>query len=276
MPPKKFSFKEIPLSFKEGAPEPPPPGKFSFKTGRLSFKDVSPLLAPSTPPPPELPDWPSPRPPKFDFVPRAPPPPPPSPPPLPEFDVQSFSEAEIAPLTARHFKKTGVFFTVNLNSRDQANEAALEAAMHDVVSGNKGGEVFRRNWAGKGSDHAGEGPLMIDRAHRPRGTFSTEIGPTTGFVHAHGMIEVKYPREIGGKPQNLHIDIPRLRQILNGRYHQHGGQGDIAYVNVKVQGLDASTGYIYIHKDGRRVKVQATPENLRIWREQQTGTWRKK
>lgn len=274
MPPKKFSFKETPLSFKVGPPLPPPPGKFSFKTGQLSFKDVSPLLAPSTPPPPELPNWPSPSPPRFEFVPRPPPSRPPSPSPPPPMELLSFSESEIAPLTARHFKKTGVFFTVNLNSRDQTNEAALAAAMDDLVSGNKGGEVFRRNWAGKGADHTGEGPLMIDRAHRPRGTFSTEIGPTTGSVHAHGMIEVKYPREFGGKPQNLHIDIPRLRQILNARYHRHGGKGDIAYVNVKVQGLDASTGYIYIHKDGRRVKVPATAENLRVWREQ-TGGWRK-
>lgn len=275
MPPKKFSFKETPLSFRVGPPEPPPPGKFSFKSRGLSFKDVSPLVSPRSPSPPPPPDWPSPTPPRFEFVPHPSPPRPPSPTP-PQFTFQEFGQAEVRPLTGQHFKKTGVFITANLNSRNRANEAALEAAMNDVLNNNKAAATFRRNWAGKGTPHSAEGPLMVDAAHRPRATFSTEIGPKTGNVHAHGMMEIKYPREYEGRPQNLHVDIPMFRDILNARYHLHGGTGDVAYVNLKVQGLDSNSGYIYIHKDGRRIRVPATAENLRLWREQQTGTWRRK
>lgn len=175
-------------------------------------------------------------------------------------------------------KKTGVFVTANLNRRASDFErAALHRAMERVLGENFAGETFRRNYADDGN-HYGEGPLqrLLDEQHQY--THATEIGPNTGNVHSHGLMVLKYPRTLpDGREQRLHIHIPDFKTKLRQAFQEETGDASatVPYVNVKLQGMDPVSGYIYIHKDGARVKVPATPENVRIWHQQNPGRWRR-
>jgi hypothetical protein len=175
-------------------------------------------------------------------------------------------------------KKTGVFVTANLNKRaSNVERAALHTAMERVMGENVAGDTFRHSYAGDGN-HWGGGQLqrLTDENHQY--THATEVGPKTGNIHSHGMMVLKYPRTLpDGREQRLHVHIPEFKERVRREYRAALGdaQAQVPYINVRLQGVDAATGYIYIHKDGERVKVPASAANLKIWHEQNPGRWRR-
>lgn len=261
------------FSFKEGGPEPSRPGKPSFKVRepeKFSFKELV--------PPEDVPPG------KFSFKQnRAPPEREPSQDlgdiPAPDNDHSYAELSDVIrerppkPLKLSQYKKTGIFLTVNTNRlMTPENYQALDVAMRKITRGEidpvRFGEMFSNGANGR--------PLLVPGNRRPiKSTYALEGYRGKERLHSHGLIAIQYLRETPNGEQKLFFHLDKFREILLEEYRLAGGgvglDNPIPYINFRIGGLSETDAYIYIHKeDGSTAKVPPTPENLKIWHEQNT------